>query len=88
MRVVALNLMLARAEYRDFLVVLEAVDKPRSLFEQFYGLELGRAMLPSLGWLERRLLAEAIKRARHKRRFRHDRWLMRLSDTILRELEN
>jgi hypothetical protein len=88
LRVVALNLMLARAEYRDFLVVLEAVDEPRSLFEQFYGLELGRAMLPSLGWLERRLLADTIKRARRKRRFRRDRWLMRLSDTILSELEN
>ena len=42
LRIVALNLMLAREECRDFLAVLKAIDRPRSLFEQFCGLLLGK----------------------------------------------
>jgi len=87
LRVVALNLMLAREECRDFLTVLKTVDEPRSLFEQFYGLRLGWAMLPGLDGFERRLLAEAIGRAQRKRRFRHDPPLMGLGDAILAELD-
>jgi hypothetical protein len=83
---VALNLMLAREECRDFLAVLNAIDEPRSLFEQFYGLKLGQAMLTSLDDLERRLLADAIHRAQRKRRFRRDRPLMNLSNAILAKL--
>lgn len=33
--VIALNLMLANEEYRDFLAVLETIDAPHSLFEQY-----------------------------------------------------
>jgi hypothetical protein len=88
LRVVALNLMLAREECREFLAVLKTIDRPRSLFEQFYGLLLGREMLPGLDMLEQRLLADAIKRARLRRRFRRDRPLMALSSTILTELDN
>jgi hypothetical protein len=87
LRVVALNLMLAREECRDFLAVLNTVDEPRSLFEPFYGLQLGRAMLPSLDDLERRLLADAIRRAQRKRRFRHDPPLMNLSNAILAKVQ-
>jgi hypothetical protein len=87
LRVVALNLMLAREECRDFLAVLETVNEPRSLFEQFYGLQLGLAMLPNLDHLERRLLADAIGRAQSKRRFRRDRPLMNLSNVILAKLQ-
>ena len=86
LRVVALNLMLARPEYRDFLAVLKTVEEPRSLFEQFYGLGLARAMLPVLDRLERRLLANALERARRRRRFRRDRPLMTVSDALLRDL--
>ncbi len=86
LRVVALNLMIAREDCRDFLAVLKTVDAPHNLFEQFYGLGLGRMMLPSLDELERRLLADAIKRAQHKRRFRRDEPLMRLSNATLSEL--
>jgi hypothetical protein len=87
LRVVALNLMLAREDCRDFLAVLKTVEAPRSLFEQFYGLRLGRAMLPELDGLERWLLANAIERARRKRRFRHDPPLVSLSNMILSELK-
>lgn len=86
MRVVALNLMLGREECRDFLAVLRTIDQPRSLFEQYYGLRLAEQMLPHLDAVERRVLAQAVGRARQKRRFRHDRPLMSLSNTILSEL--
>jgi len=86
LRVVALNLMLAREECRDFLAVLKTVDEPRSNFEQYYGLLLGQEMLPSLDWFERQLLADAIARAQRTRRFRRDEDLMRRSEAILAEL--
>lgn len=87
LRVVALNLMLAREDCRDFLAVLKTIDEPRSLFEQFYGLRLGRTMLLGLDGFERRLFADAIGRAQCKRRFRRDPPLMSLSNTILAELD-
>jgi hypothetical protein len=86
LRVVALNLMLAREECRDFLAVLKTITEPRSNFEQFYGMGLGHVMLPSLDELERRLLADAIGRAQRKRRLRRDKPLMRLSSAIVAEL--
>jgi hypothetical protein len=81
-----LNVMLARAECRQLSAVLETIEEPRSLFEQYYGLRLARAMTPSLDLLERRILAGAIERARRRRRFRRDEPLMRLSDELLAEL--
>jgi len=85
LRVIVLNLMLANAEYRDLLPVLETIDAPRSLFEQYYGLRVAAAMLPELGPLERRLLHDAIERARRKRRFRRDAPLMHLSGYLLEQ---
>ena len=87
LRVIALNLMLAREESRDFLAVLKAIDRPHSLFEQYYGLLLGREMLPRLDTLERKLLTDAITRARRTRRFRRDQPLTSLGSTILSELD-
>jgi hypothetical protein len=87
LRVIALNLMLANDDYRDFLAVLESVDGPHSLFEQFYGLVLAEAMVPSLDPLQKRLLGDAISRARHKRRFKRDDDLMILSDHLIERLE-
>jgi hypothetical protein len=83
LRVIALNLMLANDEYRDFLAVLETVETPHSLFEQFYGLLLAEAMLPHLDALQQRLLRDAITRARRKRRFRRDAPLAGLSERLL-----
>jgi len=88
LRVIALNVMLARAECRQLSAVLETIEEPRSLFEQYYGLRLARAMTPSLDLLERRILAGAIERARRRRRFRRDEPLMRLSDELLAERTN
>ena len=87
LRIVALNLMLASEECRDFLAVLKTIDEPHSQFEQFYGMGLGLVMLSELDELERQLLAEAIGRAQGKRRFRRDKPLMRLSNAILAELD-
>jgi hypothetical protein len=86
LRVVALNLMLARADCRDVLALLKTIEAPRSNFEQFYGLGLGLKMLDDLDELERRLLADAIRRAQRKRRFRRDGPLMRLGNHILAQL--
>ena len=86
LRVVAVNLMLAREECRDFLAVLKTVDEPRSNFEQYYGLLLGQEMLPRLDRFERQLLADAIARAQRTRRFRRDEDLMRRSEALLAEL--
>jgi hypothetical protein len=86
LRVIALNLMLVNEEYRDFLAVIEAIDEPHSHFEQYYALKLAGAMLPDLEPLQRRLLAEAIERARRKRRLRRDRPLTVLSQGVLEDL--
>jgi hypothetical protein len=85
LRVIALNLMLACPSSRELLAVLEAVERPRSLFEQYYGLQVGRAMLPDLDAWEEALLAGAIGRARRRRRLRRDADLMALSGAILRD---
>jgi hypothetical protein len=87
LRVIALNLMLANEQYRDLLTVLETLDAPHSLFEQFYGLLLAEAMLPGLDDLERRLLRDAVLRAQRKRRFRRDDWLPGLSEQLLDRLD-
>jgi hypothetical protein len=86
LRVVALNLMLAREECRDLLAVLKTIDEPHSNFEQYYGLRLGHRMLPVLDTLERQLLADAVTRAQRARRFRNDDDLMSLSEAILAKL--
>jgi len=88
LRVIALNLMLANDDYRDFLVMLDTVETPRSLFEQFYGLLLASTMLDDLDALERRLLRDAILRAQRKRRFRRDAPLTRLSRMLLDQLDD
>jgi hypothetical protein len=86
LRIVALNLMLANQDYRDFVAVLESIDEPHSLFEQFYGLLLADAMLPDLDAFQRRLLRDALTRARQRRRFRRDAPLMGLSGALLTRL--
>jgi hypothetical protein len=87
LRVIALNLMLAREEYRDFPAVVKALEDRRSLFEQYYALRLANAMVPCLDELERKLLAYAINRAQHARAFRQDTSSFRLSNTILAQLQ-
>ncbi len=83
LRVIALSLMLANEGYRDFLAVIQTIDAPHSLFEQFHGLCLAEEMLGTLDEVERHVLAGAIGRARRKRRFRRDEALMAVSRSIL-----
>jgi hypothetical protein len=82
LRVIALNLMLANKGYRDLLAVLETIDAPHSLFEQYYALWLADVMLGDVETLERRLLDDAIARAQGRWRFRHDDSLMALSRRV------
>lgn len=86
LRLVAIAVMQAREDCRYFPVVLKAVDRPHSLMEQYQALKLGDAMSGGLDRLERRLLRNAIERARQRRRFQDDRPLMLLSDRMLAEL--
>ena len=86
LRVIALNLMLENEDYRDFLAVLDTIDAPHSLFEQFYGVLLAEEMAPELDSLQRRLLADAIDRAARKRRFKRDRYLPARAERLLKRL--
>jgi len=86
LRVIALNLMLVNPDYRDFLAVIKAIDDPRSLFEQYYAMRVGREMLPNLDPLQKRLLADALSRARRKRKLRRDKPLMGVSKRLLDRL--
>lgn len=87
LRVIALNLMLVNGDYRDFLAIIETIDAPHSLFEQYHALKLAKEMLPDMEPLQKRLLADAIGRARGKRRLRRDPPLMRLSQAVLAQAE-
>jgi hypothetical protein len=88
LRVVALNVMIARPECQDLLAALTAIDEPRSLFEQYYGLELALAMAPGLGSVDRDLLEHAVRRAQRARRFRRDPSLPGKADQVLRALRH
>jgi hypothetical protein len=86
LRVIALNLMLVNPEHRDFLTVIKAIDDPHSLFEQYYAMRVGRTMLPDLDPLQKRLLADALSRARRKRRLKRDPPLMAFSKSLLGQI--
>lgn len=83
LRIIALNLMFVDPEHRDFLAVIKAIDDPHSLFEQYYAMKVATAMLSDLDPLQRRLLADALSRARRKRKLRRDRPLMGVSKRLL-----
>jgi hypothetical protein len=83
LRIVALNVMLAREDCRDLVTALAAGEQPRSPFERYYGLLLAEAMAPSLDPLERRLVFDAVTRARRRRRVRRDAPLDALAGRVL-----
>jgi hypothetical protein len=87
LRVIALNLMLANEGYRDTLAVLQSIDAPHSLFEQYYGLVLADEMRDDLDVLERRLVSEAIARAERRRRFKRDPSLPSLAERVRAHLD-
>lgn len=86
LRVIALNLMLVNSEHRDFLAVIRAIDDPHSLFEQYYAMRVGRVMLSDLDPLQKRLLADALSRARRKRQLRRDPPLDAFSKSLLNQI--
>lgn len=86
LRVVALNVMIARPECQELLAALAAIGQPRSPFEQYYGLRLAHAMAPRLGALDRKLLEQAVRRAQRRRRFRRDPSLPAMADALLHAL--
>lgn len=86
LRVIALNLMLVNPDHRDFLAVIKAIDDPHSLFEQYYAMRVGKVMLSDLDPLQKRLLADALSRARKKRQLRRDRPLDAFSKSLLDQI--
>jgi hypothetical protein len=87
LRFVALNVMIAREDCRDFMAVLEGVESSRSAFEQFYALRLARKMLPKLDRVQRGVLAATLERAlRRRRRMKGDTARKNLASVMLSEL--
>jgi hypothetical protein len=71
-RAIALGLMEGDPELRDVHCVLEAIERPRNLFEQFHALRLADEMFPKLEEIERTWLREAVVLARKSDRARSD----------------
>jgi hypothetical protein len=88
LRIVALNVMIARSECRDFMAVLEGIESSRSAFEQYYALRLGREMLDEgLDPVERDALAQTVHRALLSRRMSHDANRAAVAKAILTQLQ-
>ena len=86
-RIIALGLMEGDDRLCDFFCALDAIEHPRSPFEQYYGLRVARKMLPGLNPLERNWLAAAVKHARRSKRFTTDSARMAVSNEISRTLD-
>ena len=86
-RVIALGLMEGDGRLRDFFCALDAIEQPRSPFEQYYGLRVACTMVPELSELEREWLAAAISQARRSKGFGTDTSRMSVSCDISRALD-
>lgn len=86
-RITAIGLMQGDRRLRDIFITLDAIENPRSAFEQFHGLRLGYEMVSGLSSLEREWLGESVEAARRSSRFQPggDRWVM--SQRILDALQ-
>ena len=71
-RITALGLMQGNARLRDFEAALDAIDDPRSAFEQYHGLLLAEMMAPKLTPTQRAQLTLIVERAMRSRRVRRD----------------
>jgi hypothetical protein len=87
-RIIALGLIEGDERLCDFFCALDAIEHPRSPFEQYHGLLVARKMLPRLSALERDWLAAAISQARQSKRFLADGPLMFVSGEISRAVDN
>jgi hypothetical protein len=77
-RISAIGLMHGDPGLRDVFVALDAIERPRTPFEQFHGLRLAYEMLGGLSPLEREWLGRTVERVRRDQRFRRDsdRWAL------------
>jgi hypothetical protein len=87
-RITALGLMQGNPRLRDFEAALDAIDDPRSAFEQYHGLRLGELMAPDLERSERAQLKLVTERALRSRRVRRDRDRLRTGERILAALND
>jgi hypothetical protein len=87
-RVIALGLMEGDNRLCDFFCALDAIEHPRSPFEQYYGLRVARKMLPGLSEVEKKWLREANNQARESERFQNDGPAMFESDQIRKALDS
>jgi hypothetical protein len=71
-RVIALGLMEGHERLRDFDVALDAIERSRSAFEQYHGLQLAELMVKELTPGKRAQLKRAVERALRSRRVRKD----------------
>jgi hypothetical protein len=62
-RITALGLMQGNPHLRDFEAALDAIDDPRSAFEQYHGLVLAEMMIPDLSAGQRAQLAVGVEMA-------------------------
>ena len=88
-RVISLGLMQGDSRLRDFYSALDAIESPRSPFEQYHALRMVYAMVDeadALTKLEKTWLIEAIARAQKDKRFRNDAFSMPLSERIAAHL--
>jgi hypothetical protein len=86
-RVIALGLMEGDERLCDFFCALDAIEHPRSLFEQYYGLRVARKMVSGLSKLELDWLEAAIQHASRARRFRNDASLPAAAKCVLAAVE-
>lgn len=88
-RVIALGLMQGDERLRDFFCAFDAIENPRSPFEQYHALLVVAEMVEggdALTELESTWLREAIERAQTDKRFHEDKFSMPLSEQIAERL--
>ena len=71
-RITALGLMQGNPDLRDFEAALDAIDDPRSGFEQYHGLRLAELMVPDLTRSQAAQLKLITERALSTRRVHRD----------------
>ena len=86
-RITALGLMQGNQRLRSFEAALEAVEGPKSAFEQYHGMVLAEMMVTELTTVQRAQLTTGVKRALGSLRVRHDSDRSELGVRILQALD-
>ncbi|MDF3288467.1 hypothetical protein [Streptomyces silvisoli] len=85
-RVIALAMMQASRELRNFEAVVAAIEDSHSAFEQYHAVLLAKLMVDDLNTAQLRRLAETL-RSQQGHRFQRDTDRWELSEDILRRVE-